>query len=154
MAEVDSSGWIVRRAGTRDLRGLVRLSRVDPAAESVASVAARVAGLLADSRRCIVVAEAGEELVGVAEAQFYGVAIRRASGSARLHDLFVEPSWRRRGIAGALFAEVRAWARALPQCRHLEWQSSPGALAFYEQMGLVGNEADDSGEYPFFEIPV
>ncbi|WP_280723082.1 GNAT family N-acetyltransferase [Kitasatospora sp. MAA4] len=133
MAEAGSSGWIVRRAGTRDLPGLVRLSRIDPVNESAASVAARVAGLLADPRRCIVVAESESEsesetageLVGVAEAQFYGVAMRRASGSARLHDLFVEPSWRRRGIARALFAEVTAWARGLPQCRDLEWQSSP-----------------------------
>ncbi len=88
------------------------------------------------------------------EAQFYGLAMRRGFGSARLHDLFVEPAWRRRGIARALFAEVKTWAESLPECRYLEWQSSPTGMAFYEQMGLVGNEADDFHEYPFFEIEV
>lgn len=90
----------------------------------------------------------------MAEAQFYGVAMRRAFGSARLHDLFIEPTWRRRGLGGALFAEVEAWAHALPQCPYLEWQSSATGVSFYEQMGLVGNEADNSDEYPFFEIEV
>lgn len=32
----------------------------------------------------------------------------------------------------------KAWGKALPECRHLEWQSSPTGMAFYEQMGLVG----------------
>lgn len=154
MSQEGSSGWIVRRAAAGDLRGLVTLSRLDSSTEPAASVAARIAGLLEDPTRIIVVAESDGELVGVAEAQFYGVAMRRDYGSGRLHDLYVEPSRRRRGIARALFAEVKAWTGALPQCRYLAWQSSPPGLAFYERMGLVGNAADNSDEYPFFEIEV
>ncbi|MFI5754743.1 GNAT family N-acetyltransferase [Streptomyces sp. NPDC051569] len=76
----------------------------------------------------------------------------RGVGSARLHDLFVVPRWRRRGVASALFGQVGQWAEALPEYSCLEWRSSPAGLAFYEQMGPVGNEADDSATYPFFEI--
>lgn len=101
--DVDGSEWRVRQAEARDVGGLAALTRINPATEPTASVQARVEGLLDDSMRCIMVAEADGSLVGVAEAQFYGVAMRRGFGSARLHDLFVELAWRRRGIAGALF---------------------------------------------------
>lgn len=142
----------MRPADRSDLPQLVVLSRADCSNDPMA--AARIAGLVVDPMRCIAVAESSGDLVGLAEAQFYGTAMRRDFGSARMHDLFVKEAWRRRGIGAALFAEVRAWAEALPQCRYLEWQSSPTGMAFYEQMGLVGNAADDSNEYPFFEIEV
>ena len=50
MFDVGTSGWIVRRAESGDLRGLVALSRID-CANDRAALDARIAGLLGDSMR-------------------------------------------------------------------------------------------------------
>jgi GNAT superfamily N-acetyltransferase len=68
-----------------------------------------------------------------------------------LHDLYVAPEWRRRGIGRTLFAAVRRWAEDR-SIRWLQWQASTAALPFYEQLGYRGDTESDLREHPFFEI--
>lgn len=136
---------VVRPATMADLDSVARLADVPDARD-------RLHTLLADPTRLILLAEFDGRAVGMAEAQFYGVALRRAFGVTRLHDLAVDESFRRRGIGGALLDAVELWASAIPECRYLEWQSSPSAVPFYESRGPVANEHQDLATHPYFDI--
>lgn len=144
----DAAGPVViRRAVAADRGGIVHLG-------AVAGAGDRLDALLIDPYRCILVAESRPEIVGLAEAQFYGTALRRAFGVVRLHDLVVDERCRRRGIGSALLDEVERWALSIPECRYLEWQSSQSAVAFYEARGLTANEFEDSADYPYFVVDI
>jgi len=88
--------------------------------------------------------------IGYGWAQDYGPHLRTGDRTARLHDLFVPTSQRKRGIGTALFAAIRAWAEGRG-VRYLEWQASHAAVPFYERLGYTGNPCPQP-EYPFFEI--
>ena len=138
---------VIRRADSADRDGIVNLAGVRDAGN-------RLGALMADPSRCILVAEAGSGLIGLAEAQFYGPALRRAFGVVRLHDLVVKDDFRRRGIGSALLDEIERWAMSIPQCRYVEWQSSRSAIPFYEARGLTANEYEDSADYPYFVVDI
>jgi GNAT superfamily N-acetyltransferase len=76
--------------------------------------------------------------------------LRTGARTARLHDLFVTPDHRRRGIGSALFLAVKTWAERRG-VRYLEWQASRAALPFYERLGYTGDPCPQP-DYPFFEI--
>src|SRR5206468_604650 len=60
-----------------------------------------------------------------------------------LHDIFVQPSARGRGVGHALMAAVAAETVRLGG-RSLEWgvhAANAGALAFYRRLGAAGGEA-------------
>ncbi len=141
--------YAVRRAIASDAPALAALARVT---EEQSAVRSRVHHLLTLDDRAVHVAESANGLIGLSEVQFYGVSLRRPFGSARLHDLFVVPAWRRRGVARVLFAAAQEWAGGIPECHHLEWQSAETGLPFYASLGLTGDRVADLGQYPFFEI--
>lgn len=85
----------MRRAIPADAPAPAALARVS---EEQSVVRSRVHHLLTLDDRAVHVAESANGLIGLSEVQFYGVALRRPFGSTRLHDLFVVPAWRRRGI--------------------------------------------------------
>jgi GNAT superfamily N-acetyltransferase len=91
-------------------------------------------------------------LLGYAGAQDYGDHLRagRLGRVARLHDLFVEPAARRRGVGRELVASVVDWAST--RVAHLQWQAHEGdAAAFYEHLGYRG-EPCPQPDYPEFEV--
>jgi GNAT superfamily N-acetyltransferase len=96
------------------------------------------------------VAVDGEHLVGYGWVQDYGPHLRTGARTARLHDLFVVPERRRRGIGLALFLAVKTWAERRG-VRYLEWQASRAAIPFYERLGYTGDPCPQP-DYPFFEI--
>lgn len=87
---------------------------------------------------------------GYAWAQDYGAHLRTGDRTARLHDLFVRPERRGRGIGAAIFRAVREWARQ-EGVRYPEWQASLSAVPFYERLGYTGDPCPQP-EYPYFEI--
>jgi GNAT superfamily N-acetyltransferase len=91
-----------------------------------------------------------EELVGYAWAQDYGPHLRSGNRTARLHDLFVRPDYRKLGVGTALFMAIKTWAEQAG-IRYLEWQASQTALGFYERLGYKGDPCPQP-DYPFFEI--
>jgi GNAT superfamily N-acetyltransferase len=60
----------------------------------------------------------------------------QAGGVVELEDLFVDPGWRRRGIAAALVSRIAQVLRARGLQR-LEVTANPHALAFYHAAGFV-----------------
>ncbi len=69
---------------------------------------------------------------------FVTVAVDR-DGDAELEDLFVEPGWRRRGVARQLVLDSVRTARAAGH-RRLSVTGNPHALAFYRAVGFVEAE--------------
>jgi len=59
-----------------------------------------------------------------------------AGGIFELEDLFVDPGWRRRGIAMALVSRIAAVLRARGVTR-LEVTANPHALGFYRAAGFI-----------------
>ena len=82
----------------------------------------------------------GDLLVAIVRATLWEKSIMREDlKTVCLDDIFVLPTYRRRGIAARLFAEVEAWARAQGAIR-LElhtWDFNKGAIAMYEAMGMT-----------------
>jgi GNAT superfamily N-acetyltransferase len=88
-----------------------------------------------------VVAELDGAVVGYA---FYAVGYNtdRAAPAMWLHDIFVTPAARGRGVGAALMAAVAA-ETVHTGCVSLEWgvhDANTGALAFYRRLGATGGE--------------
>jgi GNAT superfamily N-acetyltransferase len=60
----------------------------------------------------------------------------QAGGVTELEDLFVDPDWRRRGIATALLSRIADVLRA-QGVRYLEVTANPHAQGFYRAAGFI-----------------
>lgn len=108
--------------------------------------------LLTDPRWGILAAVAGDQLAGYAAIQDYGPHLRIGSlhRIARMHDLYVRPEFRLRGVGRELMRGAADWAAG--HARYLEWQAGVTSSApFYERLGYRG-EACPQPEYPTFVI--
>jgi len=78
-----------------------------------------------------------------------------AGGVFELEDLFVDPGWRRRGIAAALVNHIAQVLRARGVQR-LEVTANPHAMGFYRAAGFVDCGAADTvfGLAPRLVLPV
>lgn len=110
----------------------------------------RILRVLASNDHFLPVAAVDETIVGYAWAQNYGPHIRTGQSIVRLHDLFVAPDSRMKGVGTKLFEAVVNWAREAGAA-WLQWQASRSALPFYTHLGIVPHAAEDL-EHPFFEI--
>ena len=112
----------------------------------------RYVELIADPRWGVIGAEdAAGRLVGYAALQDYGPHLRVGNMHriARLHDLYVVPALRRRGVGRALMQGVEDWAAR--RVRYVEWQAGAKAVGFYERLGYHG-EPCPQPEYPTFVV--
>ena len=79
----------------------------------------------------------GRTYVAEEEGSVVGFATWAETGGAHeLEDLFVDPRWRRRGIASALVDHIAQVLRARDVTR-LEVTANPHALGFYRAAGFV-----------------
>lgn len=60
-----------------------------------------------------------------------------AGGTVELEDLFVDPGYRRRGIAAALLSRIAEVLRARG-AEYLEVTANPHAMGFYRAVGFTG----------------
>jgi GNAT superfamily N-acetyltransferase len=92
----------------------------------------------------------GRTYVAEAEGTVVGFATwAQACDAVELEDLFVDPGWRRRGIATALVSRIAAVLRARG-VRYLEVTANPHAQRFYSAAGFIdcGVAETDFGSAP------
>jgi GNAT superfamily N-acetyltransferase len=99
----------------------------------------RLLTLLEQDDAAVWAAQAGDQVMGMAEVYF--LAPQPAGRSVRprghLQSLYVEEAWRRRGIGRLLVAAAEEWAR-MRGADELDldiWEVGAGPLAFYEDLG-------------------
>lgn len=88
--------------------------------------------LIRDPAGEFLVADSGTEIGGIA----YACPSRSKPATATLAKLYVHPDRKRKGIGGALFAEVET---CFPEAKTLRLEvdvSNPEAIAFYEAHGM------------------
>ena len=82
----------------------------------------------------------GEQLMGIVSATLWEESnMRKDLKTVCLDNIYVLPTYRRRGIAAKLFAAVESWAKEQGAIR-LElhtWDFNKGAIAMYEAMGMT-----------------
>ena len=82
----------------------------------------------------------GDRLIGFVSATLWEESnMRKDLKTVCLDNIYVLPSYRRRGIAAKRFAEVEAWAKEQGAIR-LElhtWDFNKGAIAMYKAMGMT-----------------
>jgi GNAT superfamily N-acetyltransferase len=108
--------------------------------------------LVQDPRWGVLGATDNGVLLGYAAVQDYGPHLRLGNlhRIGRLHDLYVHPDHRRRGMGRALMDGAAAWAAT--RVRYLEWQAGHSTSApFYERLGYHGDPCPQP-EYPTFVI--
>ena len=100
-------GVTIRRwEGPADYEAMVTVFRAARSADgtdwdvSAASLKADIIGLGSQPKDCVLIAEAGEHVVGWARMIDFGAA--SDGGRLLVHSGHVDPAWRRRGIGGAL----------------------------------------------------
>jgi len=98
----------------------------------------------------------GRTYVAEEEGSLVGFATwLEAGGVFELEDLFVDPGWRRRGIAAALVNRIAQVLRARGVQR-LEVTANPHAMGFYRAAGFVDCGVTDTvfGAAPRMVLPV
>ena len=82
----------------------------------------------------------GDTLIGFAAATLWNESgMRKDLKTVCLDNIFVLPTYRRRGVAAKLFAQIESWAREQGAIRldlHT-WEFNEGAIAMYKAMGMV-----------------
>lgn len=111
-----------------------------------AAFATRYAEILADPDWLLLVADDAGYLL----AQDFGPGLRATWTVGQIHDLYVDPAARRRGVGRALMAGAEAWARSRPQPMILDWQASSTGVEFYEALGFEADRTGDYTDYPGF----
>lgn len=131
------------RAGRRDdVDVIARMLKAsaenqgEPGALCVTAADLRREGFGETPRFHALLAEADGSVVGLALYTF-GFSTWTSVNGIHLEDLYVEPAWRRHGVAHTLMRELAAVARR-HGCRRLRWfvlRSNENARRFYESIG-------------------
>ncbi len=98
MMESSMNGILIRPASASDWSALWPLLIQMGKTDSEEAVGGRCARIVEQSEHFLPVALVSGNLAGYAWAQDFGSHLRSGLRVVRLHDLFVDPSWRRRGI--------------------------------------------------------
>lgn len=130
----------IRRAAPADLKQLARMRRRLVPDEDGEALDRELPAMLADESYAVFVAEEQSALSGFVEVGIRSYAEGGPDGpAAYIEGIWVEPEWRRRGIAGALLAAAEDWARG----RGLDWLGSDALIdnapshAWHEAAGFA-----------------
>lgn len=159
-----SGSFYVRRVEEGDARQLMQLrlaalldapdafesSYETSAVRPIETWQARVAAAATGDRETVVIAESDEEWVAMAG------AFTSEADSRTLYGMWVDPAWRRTGVAHELLGAVIDWARN-GKARELRlWvvEDNEPALALYERHGFLatGHRKPMAGNDGVYEI--
>jgi GNAT superfamily N-acetyltransferase len=117
------------------------MGAIDPMLETALYEAARKAipAAITSAEYVAWVAETTDDpsmVIGGAGVQIRSLLPRPDQSGRKIMNVFVEPEWRRRGIARTLMEEVLAWARTTGIVS-LVLHASEDGRALYESMGFV-----------------
>ena len=133
---------LIRHATAEDVRIILELLYKSAEAQgSPASLCVDAASLLRDGfgqqpRFHVLIAEAGGRAVGLA-LYFFTYSTWVSTNGLYLEDLYVEPEYRRHGIARALMVDLAKIARD-KGCGRFQWsvlRANQDAIRFYESLG-------------------
>ena len=141
---------VIRRANTDDWSALWPLLQEMGVRRTQADVLAQFKRILHDRSHLLAVAEDGQKLLGYSWVQNYGPHLRAGFSTARMHDLFVKPEYRKRGVARELLAYIKTWTKE-ENITYLQWQANRDSAGFYEALGLEA-VMDPDLNHPFYEI--
>ncbi len=141
---------VIRRASSEDWSALWPLLREMGARRAYDDVHVQFDRILHDRSHLLAVASDKQKLLGYSWVQNYGLHLRAGFCTARMHDLFVKPEYRRRGVARKLFDYVKEWVEE-ENITYLQWQANLRSAGFYEALGLE-TITDPDSEHPFYEI--
>lgn len=110
--------------------------------------------LFCSDQQCgFLLAEQNNQILGYALAQDFGIDLRSGNDhrTAKLHDLYVLPEFRRRGVASQLIDAIKIWAKERP-LRYVFWYANQReASPIYQKMGYQPEGSGQEG-YDYFEI--
>jgi GNAT superfamily N-acetyltransferase len=149
-AVVESGPWRVRPARANDAEGVATAVRellleLDGTPGELSEMAAAARALIVDpAAGAVLVAEAGDELVGMLAASWQ-VAIHVPGPYALIQDLWVRADWRGRAVGRGLLEElfrlagVRGFARVEVGLPRESFARFAATEAFYEGNGFTAN---------------
>ena len=141
---MSGGGFRVRMATVADLAGVVTMERGIAGAPHWGEAEYAVifaADRSADDavRRCLIVAEAEDGLLGFAVGKVIGFGPSGSKGVGELESVAVDPAVRRGGVGRALCEAVIDWCRG-QRAEEMELEvrvGSDAAIALYEGLGFV-----------------
>lgn len=89
------------------------------------------------------------QALGYVIAQDYGFHLRLGKKTCRLHDLYVLPEHRKKGLARQLMGATANWCQSV-DATWLQWNASKESVQFYKRIGCKSLRHDE--ETPEFEI--
>ena len=122
----------------------------DKPLDSLEAAFARFRRKLASPLQCVLVAEIGAHIVGLAMAHEWDEYVMSGRKQVRFSTLYVLEAFKKQGVGQTLFAGIRAWAEN-NGATWLEWYASPSAVGFYERLGYEGTP-DSDPQHLFYEL--
>jgi ribosomal protein S18 acetylase RimI-like enzyme len=124
------SDWIIRECRAEEAEAVLAMWREAGASISVTDSVADIRRAILDSPARFLVAEDQEKLIGSVIGSFDG-------WRANFYRLAVVPSYRRRGLARALVAEIESWLiqQGAKKIGALVENDRPGSMAFWQAAG-------------------
>lgn len=114
--------------------------------------AARFQRIVHDANWFVGVADDGMTLLGYVLVQDYGPGLRGDFSVGRMHDMFVAPVQRRRGVGKRLMSSVQGWVDSRPTRLILDWQAPLSAVSFYQSLGYSADFEGDFRNFPGFSL--
>ena len=131
----------LRPARPEDAAALSKLNREEMGYDySEEKTTEHLNALLEDPTHCILVAQAGGEVVGYLHLEWYQLLY--ADPMVNVMGIAVAAACRRQGVGKALLTAGEAWAReqGASAVRLVSGETRKGAHAFYQSLGYEGNK--------------
>ncbi|MDM5155063.1 GNAT family N-acetyltransferase [Bacillus sp. DX1.1] len=141
---------VIRQATEQDWQTLWYLLQTRSGTDGKERAQQRFLSIIKNPDHFLPVAFVNDKVAGYGWIQNYGPHLRSGKSIHRFHDLFVLKDFRNKGIAAALFQQIKLWSEQTGAA-WLQWNANPTSASFYEKLGYHSIPEEEKG-FPFFEI--